>query len=112
MAKKGRSYPTWLYSAANPKGVLVHNAEQEDLLEGPQFDNPNLGKPRPDQKGNPLQDGQQQEGGGFQFSNPTLRRAKAGVSPTGHERRSKPERRQKAGVSPTAKERRIFPKVA
>jgi len=93
-------------------GVLVHNAEQEDLLGGPQFDNPNLGKPRPDQKGNPLQDGQQ-EAGGFNFSNPTLRRAKAGVSPTGKERRMNPERRQRAGGnSPTGKERRIFPKVA
>jgi hypothetical protein len=105
MALKGRIYPTWLYSEKRG-GVLVKNAQEEDDLGVPVFDNPNLGKPRDDQ--------------GYMKQAPApavtpgyvARRAKAGASPTGEERRHKSEQRVKAGFSPTGKERRIFPRVA
>jgi hypothetical protein len=39
-----RDYPRWVYSAKNPKGVIVNSAEEEKALEGEQFDNPDLSK--------------------------------------------------------------------
>lgn len=106
MALKGRSYPTWLYSEKRNQGVLVNNAQEEDDLGVPVFDNPNLGKPRPDQ-------GYMKNVPGPIAHGFVARRVKQGISPTGAERRKGgPDHRAKAGVSPTGKERRIFPKVA
>jgi hypothetical protein len=136
-----RDYPRWVYSAKNPKGVIVNSAEEEKALEGEQFDNPDLSKKvhTPDQA----------EGYVYGYKPSRKfpeRRNVSGIGPSGTERRgvalaknlappshanpvpanqpaqkpvpqavpmvqysptqSGPERRHKAGMSPTGQERR------